>query len=62
MLTKIMSAAGHLNIYAQVALVLFVLAFVSVLLRERLRSRAEVKHLENLPLRDGTERDEQEAA
>jgi hypothetical protein len=55
MLRSVVEAAGDLNVYAQVALVLFVAVFVSVLVREKMRSKKEVTHLENLPLRDGTE-------
>ena len=36
--------------FAQVALVLFVSVFVSVLVREKFRSNGEVKHMSDLPL------------
>ena len=55
MLRKVVEAASGLNAYAQIALVLFVVAFVLVLIREKKRTKREVEHLENLPLRDGSE-------
>ena len=57
MLQKVLEWAGDLNVYAQVALVLFVAVFLTVLVREKMRSKKEVTHLENLPLKDGTERE-----
>ncbi|HUO09458.1 MAG TPA: CcoQ/FixQ family Cbb3-type cytochrome c oxidase assembly chaperone [Phycisphaerae bacterium] len=45
-------AIEHMGItgFAQIALVLFVSVFVSVLVREKFRSTGEVKHMSNLPL------------
>lgn len=54
MIKEVLESAAHLNIYAQIALVLFVMAFVSVLLREWIRPRKEVDHLANMPLSDGS--------
>lgn len=44
-----MESAG-LEIYAEIGLVLFVLAFLFVIIRVLLLKREEVEHLENLPL------------
>lgn len=55
MLRKVVEAAAGLNAFAQIALVLFLVAFVLVLIREKKRGKREVEHLQNLPLRDGTE-------
>lgn len=56
MLRRVVEAANNLNTYAQIALVLFVLAFVLMLLRERMRSKGEIEYVANLPLEDATER------
>ena len=55
MLKTLVEYVGDVSIYGEVALVLFVMVFVSVLLREWLRPRKELDHLENLPLSDGSE-------
>jgi hypothetical protein len=55
MLRSVVEAAAGLNAFAQIALVLFVTAFVLVLVREKKRSKREVEHLQNLPLQDGSE-------
>jgi hypothetical protein len=54
MLRSVVETAENLSAYAQVALVLFVAVFISVVVREKMRSKKEVTHLENLPLQDGT--------
>ena len=54
MIREVLESAANLNVYAQIALVLFVLAFVSILLREWIRPRREVDHLSHMPLSDGT--------
>jgi hypothetical protein len=49
MLQQVVQAMGVTG-FAQVALVLFVSVFVSVLVREKFRTTGEVKHLSGLPL------------
>ena len=51
MLRSVVENMGQTG-FAQVALVLFFSVFVSVLLREALRSKREVKHLSSMPLAD----------
>lgn len=50
-LTDIMSNA-RLEWFAEVALVLFAVAFASILIRTLLRSRSEIEHAAHLPLDD----------
>ena len=49
MLQEIVQNMGATG-FAQVALVMFVSVFVSVLVREKFRTSGEVKHLSDLPL------------
>jgi len=51
MLRSVVESMGATG-FAQVALVLFLSVFLSVLLRESLRSKREVKHLAAMPLAD----------
>jgi hypothetical protein len=51
MLKTVVESMGMTG-FAQVALILFFSVFVSVLIRESLRSRREVKHMAHLPLAD----------
>jgi len=48
MLRSVVEAAG-LSIFTQMALVIFLGVFVSVVIREALRSKGEVEKLSNLP-------------
>jgi hypothetical protein len=51
MLRSVVEGMGQTG-FAQVALILFFSVFLSVLIRESLRSKREVKHLSQLPLAD----------
>jgi hypothetical protein len=62
MLRRVVESAAELNTYAQIALVLFLVAFVLVLIREKKRGKQEVEHLQNLPLQDGSEQGDAVAA
>jgi cbb3-type cytochrome oxidase subunit 3 len=48
-------AAAHVGFFAQVALVLFLLAFAAILIRLWRQPRAEVDELARLPLADDQE-------
>lgn len=51
MLRSVVEGMGATG-FAQVALILFFSVFISVLIRESLRSKREVTHLSHLPLAD----------
>lgn len=46
--------AANLDIFAQVALFLFVAAFVVIAVRAFMMSKKDVKEMEDMPLNDGT--------
>lgn len=46
------------NLYAEIALVLFAVAFLAILVRTILKSRANTREEARLPLDDGTRRKE----
>ncbi|MGM0558103.1 MAG: hypothetical protein ACQEVA_17085 [Myxococcota bacterium] len=50
---EVVEAAG-LEFFAELGLILFLLGFVSVLIRVALLKRDEVEHLESLPLDDSS--------
>lgn len=51
---KDVMAGADLAVFAEVALFLFVLAFVAIAIRALLMNKDEVDHLERMPLDDGT--------
>ena len=52
-LSDVVSHSGLAG-YAEIALILFALAFVGIVIRVVARSRREVDHMARLPLDDGT--------
>ncbi|RAL23111.1 hypothetical protein DL240_09520 [Lujinxingia litoralis] len=50
---EIMEAAG-LEAFAEVGLILFVIAFVLIVLRAAFAKKEEINHVQHLPLEDGT--------
>ncbi|RDV37910.1 hypothetical protein DV096_12435 [Bradymonadaceae bacterium TMQ3] len=50
---EIMEAAG-LEAFAEVGLVLFLIAFALIVLRALFAQKEEIHHAQNLPLEDGT--------
>lgn len=51
---KDVMAGADLAVFAEVALFLFILAFVAIVIRALLMKKAEISQFERMPLEDGT--------